>query len=158
GDGRFCDVTVSARDVTWAIREPSVDANVSLVASHPRVRAALLPVQRRIVARGHVVIVGRDIGTVVAPEAPLKVYLQASLDIRAKRRWRDLIAQGHPEADLTQVRADLERRDNFDSRRATAPLAIAADAILVENDQVTITELVELLANLAMGEVKGGGA
>ena len=77
--------------------------------------------------------------------------------VRAERRQRDLLAQGHAEADVAQVRTDLVRRDNLDSGRETAPLAIAADAILVENDHVTIAEIVDLLADLAMGDEKRGG-
>ena len=155
-DGRLCTVIASTHDVTRAIREPAIDASVSIVAAHPKVRAALLPVQRAIAARGRVVIVGRDIGTIVAPDAPLKVYLQASLDLRAQRRWCDLLAQGHAEADLAQVRADLERRDRLDSSRETAPLAVAAGAILIENDHVSIEEMVAMLASLATGHEKGG--
>jgi len=93
GDGRLYDVLLDGEDVTWPIRSPEVDGAVSEVSAHPEVRAALLPVQRRIAA-GRVVIVGRDIGTVVVPDAPVKIYLQASLRERARRRHRELAELG----------------------------------------------------------------
>lgn len=148
-DGRLYTVTAGQLDITWAIREPHVDANVSLVAAQPAVRAALLPAQRGIAARGKVVIVGRDIGTVVAPNAALKVYLEASLEVRARRRQIDLEARGHRDASIEDVRADLAERDRVDAGREAAPLAVAADAVVVENDRASIPQMVDRLEMLA---------
>jgi CMP/dCMP kinase len=148
-DGRFSTVIVDGMDVSWAIREPRVDANVSAVSAHPKVREALLPVQREIAARGSVVMVGRDIGTVVAPDADLKIYLDASLAVRAERRLKDLVTQGHA-PDPARVQNEIRQRDQIDSRRSTAPLVAAADAILVNSDDLTIEEEVTLVTRLAL--------
>jgi cytidylate kinase len=86
-DGRLNDVRLDGEDVTWAIRAPAVDAAVSAVSAHPAVRAALLPVQRWIAAGGAVVMVGRDVGTVVVPDAGVKVFLAAGPEERARRRY-----------------------------------------------------------------------
>ena len=93
-DGRACDVLVEGRDITWETRRPEVDANVSIVSAYAGVRRALSAQQRRIGQRGRVVMVGRDIGTVVLPEADLKIYLDASAEERARRRFDEIVAQG----------------------------------------------------------------
>ncbi|MBI3969304.1 MAG: (d)CMP kinase [Chloroflexi bacterium] len=147
-DGRQYDVYADGVDVTWAIRSPEVDARVSPVSAHPAVRAALLPVQRAAAARGGIVLAGRDAGTVVAPEAELKVYLDCSFDVRAERRAQQLADAGTP-VDLARVRTDLERRDGLDSSRAAAPLKPAPGAIVVNADKMTVDEEVEYLARLA---------
>lgn len=154
-DGRLCTVVVGDTDVSWAIREPRVDAHVSEVSAHQRVRQALLPVQREVAARGQVVMVGRDIGTVVLPDAELKIFLEASLDVRARRRRSDLSARGHAASD-EEVRAELRRRDEFDSSRAFAPLAMAPDAVVVNTDDMSIEEEVDLVERLAR-EVRDDG-
>ena len=132
-DGRLYDVLLDGEDVTWAIRDPHVDSSVSAVAAHPAVREALLPVQRRIADGGEVVMVGRDIGTVVVPDAGVKIFLNASVDERARRRFEEMQARG-AKITLQQVRADLVRRDAFDSERPTSPLEAAADASLIDSD------------------------
>jgi cytidylate kinase len=109
---RVCDVIVGFTDITWETRRPEVDANVSVVSAYPGVRRALSAQQRRIGQRGRVVMVGRDIGTVVLPEADLKIYLDASAEERARRRFDEIVARGE-QADLEGPRA---RPNRFDPR------------------------------------------
>lgn len=141
-DGRQYSVLVDGQDVTWAIREPAVANSVSQVSAYPGVRAAMVAQQRRLASRGRMVMVGRDIGTVVLPDAPLKVYLDASAEERARRRWLEEQARGglRPfEAVLSEVR----RRDEIDSTRAVAPLRPASDAVVVDSTALTIEQVVE---------------
>jgi len=141
-DGRQYTVLVDGQDVTWAIREPAVANSVSQVSAYPGVRAAMVAQQRRLASRGRMVMVGRDIGTVVLPDAPLKVYLDASAEERARRRWLEEQARGglRPfEAVLVEVR----RRDEIDSTRAVAPLRPASDAVVVDSTALTIEQVVE---------------
>ena len=145
-DGRLYDVRLDGEDITWPIRDPAVEAGVSEVAAQPAVRAALLPVQRRIAAGGAVVMVGRDIGTVVVPDAGVKVYLAASLAERARRRHEELLARGG-EA-LGDVLAELRRRDAIDSGRATAPLRIAPDATVIDTDGLSVEDVVDRIERL----------
>lgn len=147
-DGRLCTVVVGEVDVSWAIREPRVDANVSAVSAHPLVRQALLAAQREVAARGRVVMVGRDVGTVVVPEAELKIFLRASLPVRARRRRAELMARGHDVSDEA-VQAELRSRDEIDSNRATAPLAVAPDAVVIDSGEMSVHEEVDLVERLA---------
>jgi cytidylate kinase len=146
-DGRQCDVWLDERDVTQAIRTPEVDRSVSSVSAHSEVRAALIGLQREIGRSGRVVMVGRDIGSVVMPDADLKIWLDASLDERARRRVRDLERAGKP-ADLDTVRADLLARDQFDAGRSAAPMIRAAEAIVVLTDGRTIDQVVDCIREL----------
>jgi cytidylate kinase len=134
-DGRSCDVVIGDRDVTWDMRNAEVDANVSIVSAYPRVRKALSEQQRRIGLRGRVVMVGRDIGTVVLPEAELKIYLDASAEERAKRRFDELIARGE-KASYDEILRKVIERDRIDSTRAVAPLRPAADAVIIDSDKM----------------------
>jgi len=113
-DGRQYTVLADNDDVTWAIREPEIEHHVSFVARHPKVRTKMVRQQKVIGARGGVVMVGRDIGTIVAPGAPLKVYLQTSLEERARRRFAAEIARGK-RVSLNQIEQDIARRDALDS-------------------------------------------
>ncbi len=113
GDGRSYDVLVDGQDITWNIRRPEVDANVSLVSSYPGVRKALTTQQRKIGMRGKVVMVGRDIGTVVLPEAGLKVYLDASVEERARRRYEELRQRGE-DARLDEILSAMRKRDRIE--------------------------------------------
>ncbi len=140
-DGRQIDVLLDGEDVTWAIRIPEIDAQVSEVAAHPQVRDALLPVQREIADGKMAVLVGRDIGTVVIPLAGTKIYLDASTPERARRRLRELGERGIT-ASFETVLRDLERRDAHDSGRATSPLRAAPDAIVIATDGRSIEEIV----------------
>ncbi len=139
-DGRKYDVLVNGRDVTWAIRSPEVDANVSIVAAHPGVRAALTEKQRAIGRRGKVVMVGRDIGTVVMPDADLKIYLDASPEERARRRYRERLARGE-QANYEQILEAVRARDRLDKGRAVAPLRAAKDAVVINSDGMGIDEV-----------------
>ncbi len=134
-DGRACDVLIADKDVTWDMRGGNVDANVSVVSAYAGVRKALSDQQRRIGLRGRVVMVGRDIGTVVLPEADIKIYLDASAEERAKRRYDELIARGE-QADYAEILRKVIERDRIDSTRAVAPLRPADDAIIVDSDKM----------------------
>jgi cytidylate kinase len=139
-DGRSSDILADGEDITWAIRTREVDANVSRVSAYPGVRRALSLQQRRIGLRGNVVMVGRDIGTVVLPEAGLKLYLDASVEERARRRYRELMARGEP-ADYADILAAMQRRDHIDSTRSIAPLRPAEDAIILNSDGLNAEEV-----------------
>lgn len=139
-DGRACDVVVDGHDITWEIRRPEVDANVSVVSAYPGVRQALSEQQRRIGMRGRVVMVGRDIGTVVLPEADLKVYLDASSDERARRRYEENLSRGQP-SDFDEILAKVIERDWIDTTRAVAPLKPAPDALILDSDKLTAEQV-----------------
>jgi cytidylate kinase len=134
-DGRPCDVVIGERDVTWDMRDGNVDANVSVVSAYAGVRAALSAQQRRIGQRGRIVMVGRDIGTVVLPEADLKIYLDASAEKRARRRYDEIIARGE-QADYDAILEKVIERDRIDSTRAVAPLRPADDAVIINTDEL----------------------
>jgi len=154
-DGRSCDVVVDGHDITWEIRKPEVDANVSVVAAFPGVRAALTQQQRRIGLRGRVVMVGRDIGTVVLPEATLKIYLDASAEERARRRYREVLGRGE-QADFAEILAKVQERDYIDSTRAVAPLRPAQDAVRIDSDALSADQVFEQCLALAERVVSAG--
>lgn len=141
-DGRACDVLADGQDITWEARRPEVDANVSLVSTYPGVRAALGAQQRRVGLRGRVVMVGRDIGTVILPEAGLKIYLDASAVQRARRRYDEIVGRGEP-ADFDRILAQVLERDRIDSTRAVAPLRPADDAVIIDSDELDAEQVVE---------------
>ena len=147
GDGRACDVIVEGVDITWDTRRPEVDANVSVVSAYPGVRRALSAQQRRIGQRGRVVMVGRDIGTVVLPDADLKIYLDASAEERARRRYDEILARGGS-ADYDEILSKVLERDRIDSTRDVAPLKIAEDAIVVDSDKLNAEEVFRQILNL----------
>lgn len=134
-DGRPCDVMLGDRDVTWDMRNAEVDANVSVVSAYAGVRKALSEQQRRIGLRGKVVMVGRDIGTVVLPKADLKIYLDASAGERARRRYNELLARGE-KIDYDEILSKVLERDLIDSTRAVAPLRPAEDAVIIDSDKM----------------------
>jgi len=141
-DGRVCDVVVEGRDITWAVRGPEVDNNVSIVAAYRDVRRAMTEQQRRIGLRGKVVMVGRDIGTVVLPEADLKIYLDASAPERAHRRHKENKARG-AELDYDVILDTVIERDRIDSTRDVAPLRAAHDAVVIDSDKLSADEVFE---------------
>lgn len=147
-DGRLFDVLIGGEDVTWRIREHDVGTIVSQVSEHAEVRAALLPLQRRIASSGPVVMVGRDIGTVVVPDAGVKVYLDASPEERARRRYAESRTRD-ASVTLDEVRQETLARDAIDTARDTAPLRAADDATLVQTDDMEVDEVVELIIGLA---------
>jgi CMP/dCMP kinase len=143
-DGRQYSVLVDGHDATWAIRAPDVDRNVSLVSAHPGVRHVLTRRLRDIAAGGNMVMVGRDIGTVVLPDADLKIYLTASTEERAHRRYREMISRNQP-ADFDAILTDMQRRDAIDGGRKIAPLRPADDAIELNSDHLTVDEELEII-------------
>ncbi len=141
-DDRQYTALLDGRDVTAGIRASAVDANVSRLSAMPQVRALINIQQRAIAARGGVIMAGRDIGTVVLPDADLKLYLDASSDARALRRYQQSVADGQP-ADLDAITRAMRARDTYDSTRKTAPLTQASDAHYVDTDGLTIDEVVQ---------------
>ena len=146
-DGRHYTVLVNGQDITWQLRDPAVDANVSLVSSYLGVRQEMVRRQRAFGTRGAVVMVGRDIGTVVMPEAPLKLFITASAEERARRRTRDRQSQGH-NADYDHILADVQRRDNIDSNREHSPLRPAADAIRIDSTDQPPADIVNTILTM----------
>ena len=144
-DGRQLDVHLEGRDVSHAIRTPRVDRVVSRVAASPAVRAGLIDLQRRQIQGAGTIMAGRDIGTVVCPDATLKIFLTASPRERAERRLRQ---EGRSADQLDAVQAAIEERDRLDSSRKIAPLARADDAVDVATDGKSIEEVVATLRSL----------
>ena len=136
---------VDGRDRSDDIRRPDISQGASRVSAHPPVRAALLGVQRQMGEAGGVVLEGRDIGTVVFPNADVKVYLTATNHARARRRFDELVDTGSP-ADLDEVRREMEIRDTRDSSREVAPLKPADDAVLLDSTALDLEAVVEQLA------------
>ena len=147
-DGRYCDINADGIDITWQIRGSIVDQNVSLVSSYEGVRNALSDQQRRLAENGKVVMVGRDIGTVVIPEAKLKIFLDASVEERAWRRYVELKNRGE-EAIYEEILEGMRKRDQFDSNREIAPLRPADDAEIISSDKMTAKEVFEKALELS---------
>jgi cytidylate kinase len=141
-DGRQYTVYADGEDVTWAIRRPEVDAAVSPISAYAGVRRVLTEQQRQIAAGGRVVMVGRDIGTVVAPDADLKLFLQATVEERAHRRTLERRARGEA-ITYEEVLASMRSRDRIDSERAQAPLRPADDAVIVDTDGLSVEEVLD---------------
>jgi cytidylate kinase len=146
-DGRVCDVIVDGTDITWAARRPDVDRNVSLVSTYRGVRHAMTEQQRRIGMRGKVVMVGRDIGTVVLPEADLKIYLDASAPERAHRRHNENQALGS-DLGYEVILDTVLQRDRIDSTRDVAPLRAAPDAVVIDSDKLNADEVFDQVSRL----------
>lgn len=156
-DGRLYDVWIDGIDVTWALRSPEVGEIVSEIAEHAQVREALMPVQRRIAAQGPVVMVGRDIGTVVVPDAGLKIYLDASPSERARRRFRESAARGGVRT-FDEVMSETLHRDAVDTSRHVAPLKLAPDAVRINTDALEIDDVVTKIEALARDQRSLAGA
>jgi cytidylate kinase len=147
-DERQYDVLMNGEDITWNIRSSAVDTNVSQVSTYAGVRQAMTHVQRQIGLRGDVVMVGRDIGTVVLPEADLKLYLDASVEARAKRRYDECEARGE-HVKLDEILAWMRERDRIDSTRTIAPLRPAKDAIILDSTTMDADEVFDKALSLA---------
>lgn len=145
-DDRRMDVLVDGKDVTWAIRTPKVDRNVSKVSAYKEVRTALTEQQRRIGSRGNIVMVGRDIGTVVFPDAHKKIFLDASPEERARRRFAEIQGRGE-NTSYEEILASIRNRDEIDSSRVVAPLRIAEDAFIINSDGKTVKQVVDEAMN-----------
>jgi CMP/dCMP kinase len=146
-DPRAHAVSVDGRDVAAAIRGPAVTGAVSVVSAIPQVRERLVALQRAIIGAGGIVVEGRDIGTVVCPDAPVKIFLTASAETRAARRSADAeVSIGN--RDVSSVQADLARRDTLDSTRAASPLAMAPDAVQLDSTTMDEDAVVARVLNL----------
>lgn len=147
-------VMLDDQDVTRQIRNSKVSANVSIISAHKNVRDWMVSQQRKIGDAGRIVAEGRDIGTVVFPNARLKIFLIASLAERAVRRQRDFSKEGES-TDLAQVASELKKRDVIDSTRAISPLKKADDAIELDTSNLTIEQQVEFVVEQWMRKVGG---
>lgn len=146
-DERQYTVLADGRDITWSIRNKDVEAGVSLVSAYPGVREALVAQQRRISAPGEIVMVGRDIGTIVLPDADLKVFLDADIKARAMRRYQELMERGE-KANYDDVLDALRRRDEIDSARKVSPLLPACDAIIIDTSDLTVEQVLDKIEAL----------
>ncbi|HNF96331.1 MAG TPA: (d)CMP kinase [Pseudomonadota bacterium] len=139
--------------VTTAIRSPEVSLGASQVSAHPEVRAMLLGLQRQLARSGPCVVEGRDIGTVVLPDAPLKIFLTASPEVRAQRRQKELEARG-VKASAEATRREQEERDRRDLTRTTAPLKCADDAVLFDTSEHSLEQVLDALVSVAHERLK----
>ncbi|NHM16011.1 (d)CMP kinase [Eggerthellaceae bacterium zg-887] len=149
GEPMPSQVAIDGRDVTAAIRTGDVDRAVSPVSAVPAVREALVAQQQRIGRAGDYVVEGRDIGTAVFPEAAVKVFLTASAEERAHRRVRQNVDRSVGSIDFDEVLADIVRRDELDSSRASSPLRAADDAVLLDSTAMHIEEVIGAICELA---------
>jgi cytidylate kinase len=143
-DGRQADVVLNGDDVTWEIRKPEVDAGVSLIASYAEVRKCMVEQQRHIATKGNMIMAGRDIGTVVLPHAPIKIFLTASVEERARRRHFELLGRGQ-KSNYDEVLMAMRQRDQLDSSRAVSPLRPANDAIIMNSTHLEVPQTVSIL-------------
>jgi CMP/dCMP kinase len=153
-DGRRYTVYLNDEDVTWGLRSPQVDAHVSLVSSYSGVRQILVERQRQMAEERLVVMVGRDIGTVVLPDAALKLYIVASADERARRRHQERLVRGS-DSDYEAILADVIRRDEIDGNRTHSPMRPAEDAVMIDTTGRTPEQiLAEILALPVLMSIK----
>lgn len=144
-DGRDCTVLAEGdEDITWELRSKTVEDSVSVVAAVPGVRRVLTSQMRRIGLRGRVVMVGRDVGTVILPEAGLKFFITASVEARARRRFAEAQAGGRPRT-YADILANLRERDRIDSSRQAAPLRPADDALQLDTTDLDLDGVVAAL-------------
>ncbi len=146
-EGGVQRVYLNGEDVTGELRREEVGNMASAASTYPVVREKLLNLQREIAAAHDVIMDGRDIGTCILPDAQLKIYLTASVQTRALRRYKELEEKGEP-ADLTQIEQDIRERDDRDMNREIAPLRVAGDAVTVDSSDMTIEEVVETICRL----------
>mgnify|MGYP002032960376 CR=1 FL=1 len=148
GQGSDEKLLVDGIDITEQTKNEQVDNTVSVVAMISGVRRELVCQQRRIASDGPIVMAGRDIGTVVLPEAEIKIYLEASVKLRAVRRYRELLSKGS-NVDLALVQADLQRRDEIDQSRSDSPLKPSPESVLIHTDSLNIQSVAEKILLLA---------
>jgi CMP/dCMP kinase len=144
-------IRLGGSDVSREIRTGEVNVAVSPVSAVPRVREIFREQQRAIIGAGGIVVEGRDIGTVVAPDADLKVYLIARPEARARRRAAEMV--GDQGSDVVAVQEALLKRDAYDSNRATAPLSAADDAVVIDSTELSLAQVVQLVVDLARSRV-----
>ena len=142
------EIFLNNLNVTNEIRSKNVTANVSAVSAIPQVREKLVDLQRKIASESNSILDGRDIGTVVFPNAELKIFLTASVKIRALRRYNELIAKDK-NIDINEIEAEIEKRDKLDSSRETSPLIKASDAIEIDTSDLSIDEVANTILKLA---------
>ena len=147
-----CKVFVKGRDVTDLIRQQQINENVSTIASYKGVREYLVERQEAMAAVGGVILDGRDIGSVVLPKAELKIYLTASVDARAKRRWLEVQGTSN-EQSLEDIKKNVESRDEMDKNRDESPLVCVEDAIVVDSSNMTFDETVEHILHLVQERI-----
>lgn len=145
-------VYMDDKEVTGEIRTEQVTKNVSYVAAHPNVRKEMVKRQQALAEGNGVVMDGRDIGTHVLPDAEVKIFLKASVEERAKRRYEENLKKGYP-ADLQKLQKEIERRDQLDSERDTAPLIKAEDAIEIDTTLLSINEVVQKILIIAKDKI-----
>jgi cytidylate kinase len=138
---------MNGMDVSDDIRTQDISQKASLVSAHAVVRDVMLDMQRNVAKKNNVIMDGRDIGTVVLPRANVKIFLTASVEVRAKRRYDELVAKG-TKADLNKIQEEIRQRDHQDITRPIAPLKQARDAILVDTSNMTINEVVTALLRI----------
>lgn len=148
-------VLLAGRDVSALIRTPEVSRDASTVSAHPQVRAALLGIQRRLAGLGRVVVEGRDIGTVVLPDAPMKFFLTARPEVRARRRYDELAARG-AQVDFDRTLAEIIERDRRDEEREVAPLRKADDAELVDTSDLPLDRVIARMEAIARARLRLG--
>ena len=153
-DGRFNTVLLDGRDVTWDIRTPAVDAIVSPVSAVRGVRRALIEQQRHIGRRGRVIMVGRDIGTVILPEADLKLFVEASLEVRARRRFLEALERGE-RVTFEHVCDEMRRRDERDRLKPISPLVAAADAVVLDTTALDVDGVIAQVEALLSRKSEG---
>ena len=147
-----CKVFVKGQDVTNLIRQQQINENVSTIASYKGVRKYLVERQQAMAAVGGVILDGRDIGSVVLPDAELKIYLTASVDARAKRRWLEVQGTSN-EQPLEDIKKNVESRDEMDKNRDESPLVCVEDAIIVDSSNMTFDETVEHILHLVQERI-----
>jgi cytidylate kinase len=145
-------VVIDGHDVAAAIRTPEIDKAATIVARHPAVRRVLVERQRALGSNGAVVMEGRDIGTVVFPDADLKIYLDASPEERARRRAADPAHASSKGTQLSDVATALAERDRSDSTRATSPLAVAPDAVIIDTTDLSVSDVIDKVIALVKDE------
>ena len=147
-----CKVFVKGQDVTDLIRQQQINENVSTIASYKGVREYLVERQQAMAAVGGVILDGRDIGSVVLPKAELKIYLTASVDARAKRRWLEVQGTSN-EQSLEDIKNNVESRDEMDKNRDESPLVCVEDAIVVDSSNMTFDETAEHILHLVQERI-----
>lgn len=136
----YYHIFVDGEDITEKIRDPRIDQNVSQIARLPKIRKQLIHLQRKLAEKGNIVMEGRDIGSIILPQADIKLYFTASEEERIKRRYKELIDKGY-NVDYEEVKKQIVQRDEIDSKRKYAPLIKAKDAIVIDSTEKSIEEV-----------------
>lgn len=142
---------INGEDVSAKLFDPKVERQVSLISQIAVIRQAMVTEQRKLAKRGAIVMAGRDIGTVVLPEAELKIFMVATTEKRAQRRYKEQFAQKGKRVNYNDILADLAKRDDADIHRTISPLKPAADAITVDTDKLSLEQVVDKIYALAVG-------